>query len=242
MYVLRSFFNTAVIGTSAIVWLFLSGVVAAPFLWLFGDKKGHLIHRFVYCQSKGIMLAVRMCSNGWRVERSPRPKGPCIVAANHASALDLYSVCELGFNNVVYITKGWVFKIPFFRFVMNGAGYIDAEKTPPEQMLELCGQAVKNGCDIVLFPQGSRKNPQARFKSGAFYLAEKLNLPVVPMAICGTGKMLPSGSKILRPANIVLKSFPAVFPSDFGGDLGHLKMAQAVKKQIMDFVNSEESK
>jgi 1-acyl-sn-glycerol-3-phosphate acyltransferase len=93
-----------------------------------------------------------------------------------------------------------------------------------------------------LFPQGSRKNPQARFKSGAFYLAEKLNLPVVPMAICGTGKMLPSGSRILHPAKITIKSFPAVYPSDFSGDLVHLKMAQTVKKQIMDFVNSEESK
>jgi len=239
MYALRTLFNTAIIGTGAVVWLFISGLIAGPFLWLFPGKNGRNVRKFVYYQSKGILFCVRLCSYSFHASRVERPREPCVVVANHASALDLYTVAALGFDNVVYITKGWVFKLPFFRFVMNGAGYMDAEKTPPEEMLAHCKKAVENGCDIVLFPQGSRKNPQARFKSGAFYLAEMLNVPVIPVAIAGTGEMLPAGSIRLRPADILIQSLPALRPTDFKGPVVHLEMARTVKNQIMEIVNKE---
>ena len=242
MTCLRTAFNTFVIGGAAVGWLFLSSLVAAPFLWLKSNERDKAVRKFVYIQSRGIVFFMRLASRSFRVETDPRPQGSCIVAANHASALDLYTVSAFGFHNVVYITKGWVFKLPFFRYVMNGAGYIDAEKTPPAEMLSLCREAVQKGCDIVLFPQGSRKDPHARFKSGAFYLAEQLNLPVVPTAIAGTQHMLPAGSFWIKPAHLVLKTFPAKYPRDYQGELGHLHMAQEVKKQIMDFVDKEDKK
>ena len=236
----RTFFNTVFFGGGAVVWLFVSGVCAAPFLYFFPGKNGKNVRKFVYVQSRGIVFFVRLCSTSFNVYPHPRPKTPCVVVANHASAVDLYTVSALGFKNVVYVTKGWVFKLPFFRFVMNRAGYLDAEKTPPEELLANCKAALENGCDIVLFPQGSRKDPQARFKSGAFYLAERLNVPVVPVAIAGTGKLLPSGSIWLRPARIVLKAFEAVESSRFNGPVVHLEMARKVRKTILDYVNQEE--
>ncbi len=237
---LRTGFNTVFIGGAAVAWLFLSTLLVAPFLWLNRDKTGRKVRKFVSIQSRGIVWFMRLASKSLRIERTARPSASCIVAANHASALDLYTISAFGFDNVVYITKGWVFKLPFFRYVMNGAGYIDAEKTPPEKLLSLCRAAVEKGCDIVLFPQGSRKNPQARFKSGAFYLAKELNLPVVPVALAGTGEMLPAGSFCIHPSHIVLKMFEAVHPENYPGELGHLHMAQDLKKQIMDFVNVQD--
>ena len=239
---LRTCFNTIFIGGAALAWLSLSTLVAAPFLWLKRESRERAVRKFVYFQSRGIVFLIRLASRSFRMEKTIGPAGSCIVVANHASAVDLYTVSSFGFDNVVYITKGWVFRLPFFRFVMNEAGYIDAEKTPPETMLALCRAAAEKGCQIVLFPQGSRKDPQARFKSGAFYLAEQLNLPVVPVAIVGTRDMLPAGTYWIKPADIVLKSFPAIHPKDYPGELGHLRMAQDVKKQIMDFVNKETEK
>ena len=236
---LRTGLNTVCIGTSAVAWLLVSFLAAAPFLFWRREINGRAVRKFVFIQSRGIVWLMRLAGKSLRVETAPRPSGSCIVAANHASVLDLYTISSFGLDNVVYITKGWVFTLPFFRYVMNGAGYIDAEKTPPEKMLALCRQAVKNGCDIVLFPQGSRKNPQARFKSGAFYLARELDLPVVPAALAGTGRMLAAGSFLIRPAHIALKTFPAIYPQNYPGELGHLHMAQDVKKQIMDFVNKQ---
>jgi len=236
---LRTGFNTIVIGGAAVAWLFVSAVVASPFLWLKTSHKDRAVRKFVYIQSRGIVFFMQLASKGLRVETGQRPAGSSIIVANHASALDLYTIGAFGFDNVVYITKGWVFKLPFFRYVMEGAGYIDAEKTPPSQMLELCRKAVQNGCDIVLFPQGSRKDPHARFKSGAFYLAEQLQLPVIPVAIAGTQHMLAAGQFWIKPAKIVLKTFSAISPQSYSGELGHLHMAQDVKKQIMDFVDQQ---
>ena len=237
---LRTAFNTICIGGAAIVWLFISALIAFPFLWLKSKNRDRAVRKFVYVQSCGIVFFMRLASKAFRVEKAERPQGSCVVVANHASALDLYTISAFRFNNVVYITKGWVFKLPFFRYVMKGAGYVDAETTSPTEMLGICKQAVQKGCDIVLFPQGTRKDPLARFKSGAFYLAEQLNLPVVPIAIVGTHKMLSVGSFWIKPAKIVLKAFPAKYPSDYPGELGHLHMAQDVKKQVMDFVDKEE--
>ena len=238
----RTAINTLLWGSGALLWLGLSTLCAFPVLYFWPGKDGHRVRKFVYIQSKGILVFIRLCAKKLTVEKTDTPLGPCVVTANHQSALDLYTVAALGFDNVLYITKGWVFNLPFFRFVMNGAGYIDAEKTPPQIMLEQCRKAAQNGCAIMLFPQGSRKNPQARFKSGAFFLAEQLNLPVVPMAISGTGKMLPVGSIWLRASRVVLKQFEPISPRSYSGELGHLKMAQDVKKKIMDFVNTQEAK
>ena len=235
---LRTCFNTVVIGGAAIGWLVISSAVAAPFLWLKTTNRDRAVRKFVYLQSRGIVFFMRLAGRGLVVEKQARPAGNCVLVANHASALDLYTVSAFGFDNIVYITKGWVFRLPFFRYVMNGAGYVDAEKTSPQEMLKVCKNAVEKGCDIMLFPQGSRKNPHARFKSGAFYLAQELGLPVLPIAIAGTGKMLPAGAWKIHPARIVLKTFPAQAPNDYPGELGHLRMAQAVKKQIMEFVDN----
>lgn len=237
---LRTCFNTGVIGPLAIIWLMASGLIAGPFLWLFPGKNGRNVRKFVYFQSWGIVFCMRLCARRFTVNTSPRPSQPSIIVANHASVLDLYTVAAFGYDNVVYITKGWVFKIPFFRFVMRGAGYLDAQTTPPQEMLAHCRRALENGCDIVLFPQGSRKNPTARFKSGAFYLAQATGAPVIPVAIAGSGDMIASGSKIIRPASIALHSLPAVYPQQFTGPLAHLEMARQVKHQIMQLVNQEE--
>lgn len=236
----RTCFNTIIIGGAAIAWLAVSTLVAAPFLWLTPvSNRDRVTRRFVYIQSRGIVFCIRLASQGLHIEKQGRPKGSCVIVANHASALDLYTISAFKFDNIIYITKGWVFKLPFFRYVMNAAGYIDAEKTSPEQILAQCKNAVDNGCDIVFFPQGSRKDPYARFKSGAFYLAEQLNLPIVPIAITGTHKMLPAGSFAIKPARITLKMFPAINPADYAGELGHLHMAQAAKKQIMEFFEKQ---
>ena len=234
MHWLRTVFNTLVYGTGAIVWLMISAVAVRP--WI---KTGAQVRKLVYWQSRGILFFMRLCAKSWRVEPAPRPQGPAVVAANHASSLDLYCVAALGFNNVMYITKGWVFRLPFFRFVMKRAGYIDAETTPPDEMLTRCRRAAEAGCDIVVFPQGSRRNPQGRFKSGAFYLAEKLNMPVIPVAIGGTGQMLAPGSVWLHPSDIVLKSLPPIRPDEFSGPLVHLEMARRTKSVIMQFLQGE---
>ena len=239
MELLRTWFNTIVIGGAAVVWLAISTAVAAPFLWLKSRDKDRAVRKFVYIQSRGIVFCMRLASRGLRIEAEKRPNKSCVIVANHASALDLYTIAAFGFSNVLYITKGWVFKLPFFRYVMQSAGYIDAEKTSPAKMLELCREAAAKGSDIVLFPQGSRKEPHARFKSGAFYLAEQLQLPVIPVAIAGTQRMLPAGSFWIRPAKLFLKTFPVVNPQDYPGELGHLHMAQDLKKLIMDFVDKE---
>ena len=242
MHKLRTCFNKLFIGSASLLWLFFSTLAAMPVFYFKRKERAIAVRKFVFIQSKGIVFFMRLCSKSWRTEAVPRPKSPCIIAANHASVLDLYTVSAFGFDNVVYLTKGWVFTLPLFRYIMDGAGYIDVEKTSPADLLEHCRKAVEKGCDIVVFPQGSRKDPYARFKSGAFYLARELNLPVIPMAIVGTHKMLPAGDLSLKSADIVLKIFPAVYPADFSGELGHLHMAQAVKKQIMDFVQKEISK
>lgn len=177
---------------------------------------------------------MRAVACSWRVKAASRPKTPCVLAANHASVLDVYCLSALGFDNVLFVAKGWPFKLPFFRFFMNGARYINAEQLSLPDLLSCCKAGLEAGCDVVIFPQGTRRNPSARFKGGAFWLSKESGAPVVPVALGGTGTMIPAGKVSLHPANIHLESLPALRPEDFPGPAGHLEMAREARKRIFE--------
>jgi 1-acyl-sn-glycerol-3-phosphate acyltransferase len=60
---------------------------------------------------------------------------------------------------------------------------------------------VASGASIIFFPEGTRSTDGKlqKFKPGAFKLARDLKLPVLPVTIRGTRKILPSKSLDLRP-------------------------------------------
>jgi 1-acyl-sn-glycerol-3-phosphate acyltransferase len=95
---------------------------------------------------------------------------------------------------------------------------------------------VDAGLSIMVFPEGhrSRDGRMGRFYSGAFKLACHNRIPVVPICIRGSDRLLPPGRRWLAPARIRVTCLDPVDPDDFTGDLRHIALRKHVKTLMED--------
>jgi 1-acyl-sn-glycerol-3-phosphate acyltransferase len=139
------------------------------------------------------------------------PDGPLIFTANHNSAVDPYLFGAVPVENG-FVTS-WPFKIPVYGFFMRLAGYANTDEGWEEVSIK-CRRLFAAGSSVIIWPEGhrSRDGSLGRFKKGAFKLAVQTGLPVVPVCIAGSGKVLPPGHRLLRPGRIVLYLLDPVYP------------------------------
>ncbi len=139
---------------------------------------------------------------------------PAVIIANHQSFLDILLMVMIS-PKVVLVTSDWVWNSPFFGAAVRMADYFPA-KDGAEAGLEKLEQKVKEGYSIVIFPEGTRSvdGKIARFHKGAFLLAEKLNLDILPIVIHGTAETMTKGDFLLKDGTITLKFLPRITPEN----------------------------
>jgi 1-acyl-sn-glycerol-3-phosphate acyltransferase len=77
-----------------------------------------------------------------------------------------------------------------------------------------CITVLRDGEPLVLYPEGERKSGpivQPLF-DGAVYVATKAGVPIVPVAIAGTERVMPRGARFVRPAKVHVVIGPALAP------------------------------
>jgi 1-acyl-sn-glycerol-3-phosphate acyltransferase len=124
---------------------------------------------------------------------------PGIVISNHQSHLDL--ICLLAMTpKLVVITNQRVWHNPFYGLLIRYADFYPASEGV-ENMLDKLSERIANGYSVLLFPEGTRSKDCSimRFHQGAFFLAEKLNLEIIPAIIHGAGHVLPKQDMLLKP-------------------------------------------
>lgn len=142
---------------------------------------------------------------------------PAIFVANHTSAIDPYLFGAIAIENS-FVTS-WPFKIPVYRFFMQRAGYANTEEGWDE-VRNKCRKLIKAGSSVTIWPEGhrSRDGSIGRFKGGAFNLAIELGVPIVPVCIVGSGRVLPPGQIMLSPGQVELHVLNPMFAEQSGDD------------------------
>ncbi len=119
-----------------------------------------------------------------------------VFVANHQGAMDIFLIYGYLCRNFKWMMKKSLRKVPFIGFACEKAHHIFVDKSGPSKVEETISQAretLKEGMSLVVFPEGTRTatGKVGRFKKGAFFLADQLQLPVVPLTIDGSFRILP---------------------------------------------------
>ena len=140
-------------------------------------------------------------------EENLLPWKPQILMANHQSDFDI--LISLAFIPVQFrwIAKKELFAIPVFGAAMRSAGYIEIDRSNHEKAIRSIDEAalsIRRGKSIMSFPEGtrSRDGEIKAFKQGTFHLAIKSGVPIVPVSIIGSGRIMPKRSLRIKPGQI----------------------------------------
>ena len=142
---------------------------------------------------------------------------PAIIICNHQSHLDLMVQLSLT-RKIVFLTNDWVWNSPFFGYVIRHAEYYPVSKGV-EYLLPRLKLLIDKGYCVSIFPEGTRSKDCSigRFHKGAFLLAEKLGVDIIPLVLHGAGRALPKKGLYMRGEPITLEIENRITPIDLRG-------------------------
>lgn len=154
-------------------------------------------------------------------EHLPKGGETYVVIANHQSMFDifvLYGYVQLPFK---WVLKEPLRHMPFIGQASEAAKFIfvdDSKASSIAQTMEQGKATLERGHSIFIFPEGSRSEDGkvARFKKGAFVMANELDVPLLPVSIDGAYEILPKGQYLPRPHGIKLTIHPPFAVKDCG--------------------------
>jgi putative phosphoserine phosphatase/1-acylglycerol-3-phosphate O-acyltransferase len=131
---------------------------------------------------------------------------PAIFCFNHQSSADFFILLKLLRKDIAGIAKKELEYTPVGPiFKAMGAIFIDrSNKSKAIAAMKPAAEALKNGTSIVIAPEGTRSGSKTlgKFKKGAFHLAMKGGVPIVPIVIKNAYMAMPKGSKMFNPTHI----------------------------------------
>jgi 1-acyl-sn-glycerol-3-phosphate acyltransferase len=182
--------------------LFFGGLLAVWALTAWWDRRRLLVHLyscfwatfFVYVNPRWSLTVTGRERVPWR--------GGAVLVANHSSLIDILVLSAL-YRPYKWVSKASNFRIPFIGWGMTLNGYVPlvrGDRASVVAMFEHCARLIRAGSAVMLFPEGtrSRDGRLQAFKDGAFELAVEHGVPLIPVAVHGTGSALAKGSLVLR--------------------------------------------
>ena len=177
-------------------------------------KKKKFLHR-VLCSSLKISSIILVPLKQKTINESGEDfSKPAIILANHQSHIDLPLLMMQSPKFIILTTK-WVWNNPAYGFYIRYLNFYPVTQGY-EPLIDKLKKKVEEGFSILVFPEGTRSPDHKihRFHKGAFLLAEKLNLDIVPIIIHGAGDCMNKGENHLKRGSVTIKIYPRIKSED----------------------------
>ena len=144
-----------------------------------------------------------------------------IIVANHQSMADIIIIYLIK-TQFKWVAKESLFKVPFAGWCMSLAKHIKLERGDFGSIKKVYREAahwLRGGMSVLFFPEGTRSEDGKikDFQNGAFKLAIKEKVPVLPISIKGTGAAIPKGTWLFQTKiPVSIKVLPAINVSGLG--------------------------
>jgi 1-acyl-sn-glycerol-3-phosphate acyltransferase len=192
-------------------------LLLAPFVAAFDPvrrRAQHFVNNVWAKVSTRIFYRVRIVGR----ENLPDPNAAAVYVANHQSFLDIYTLFWLD-RPFKFISKTSNFLIPIIGWSMFLTGHVKLNRVDRRSQLKClsdCAALLAVGAPVLFFPEGTRSKDGAlgEFKKGAFSVAAKARVPVVPVSLVGTGALMPNGREgLMYPGGVTVVVHPPLAPS-----------------------------
>ena len=204
--ILRTLFKYLRTLYSFLLFFVASFLVVTPAVWVYihlgglNEKKRLRLRRLIHRTAHFVMIGHGIPGVRFSYDMSPDVSldRPRVIICNHQSHIDL--MCLLAFSpNIIFLTNDWVWNNVFFGLLIRSAEYLpisDGLDTLLPKLRELTAK----GYSIAVFPEGTRSADCRirRFHQGAFFLADRLGLDILPACLYGPGKVLPKKTYVFR--------------------------------------------
>jgi len=147
------------------------------------------------------------------------PENQCVVVSNHASYLDGPLMTAALPEHFRFVIKREMTDVPVAHFLLRRIGAHFVERSDSRRGatdVRNIMQTADSGGSLVFFPEGTFRQEAGigRFRNGAFAVAFRSDLPLVPIAIGGTRQMLPADSILPAPGPLSIDILPLFQPAE----------------------------
>lgn len=172
------------------------------------EEHAEYVYETVKDWATGVMKSAGAKVNVYGLENLPEGNNMLFVS-NHQSNFDIPLLLSSIPVPKGFIAKKELSKVPFISRWMKQINCLFMDREDMKQSMQIILEGIKllkSGYSMVVFPEGTRSkgDPVAEFKAGSFKLATKSKVPVVPLTIDGTYKLLEGNNNRIAPAEVNL--------------------------------------
>jgi 1-acyl-sn-glycerol-3-phosphate acyltransferase len=218
----------------SVLWTFLVSFILLFILLV--NRRITWFHAYARGWASGVL---RICQIRTRLVGAEyvRPGQTYIYAANHASMFDIMAVLDAIPDDVHIMFKKELSRVPIWGWMLAISPYIMIDRYNAREAnaaLERSARAIREGKSVLIYAEGTRTTTGALqpFKRGAFALAAKSGVPVIPVTINGTFGIMRKGSLNLRSSEIEIVLSPEIATAGREGKEGELALMAEVRAQI----------
>jgi 1-acyl-sn-glycerol-3-phosphate acyltransferase len=198
---------------AAVVLSLVSAALELLLIWV-DRRRGRVFHGIARMWARGVLKISSVTVSVKGLEHL-EPGRSYVYVSNHASMFDIPAIVLAIPDQIRIVYKKELEVLPFFGWGLKAGPYIGINRgrgAEAMKSLDRAIQRIRQGASLLLYAEGTRTcdGKLQPFKRGAFNIAARAGIPIVPLAVNGSFSILRKSSFVVRPGHIDLVIAPPI--------------------------------